>query len=160
MSAGLIVGLVVAAFLCELLVFWAAAALADVPETGWSKFVVVPGSAAVVCAGLALLLCYLLGLTESPLAPDKRTWLYLGVGLVLALTWVIPAILFMPMLSVSMSRSMLIAILQFLLRLFLYVLITAVVLVVLAILQIVKRGETQEGARPDPTPRIVAVARL
>src|SRR5262249_23767322 len=119
MSPGWITGIVVAVLLGEVLVYWAAAALAEAPDTGWGKFLVTPGTSAVICAGLAVLLFYVLGLTESPLAPDKRISLYVGIAGVVALTWIIPALLFGPILSVSFGRSMFIAILQVLLRLFL-----------------------------------------
>lgn len=152
MSAGLIAGIVVAALLAELLLFWAAGALADAPETGWGRFVAVPVSIGVVSGGLIVLCFYFLGVMESPLSPDKRLSLYFAGGLALLLSFIVPAVLFGPFLSVSLPRSALIAVMQFLLRIFLYVLIAAVVFVVLAIIQIMNRAdkETAEGARPRP----------
>ena len=71
------------------------------------------------------------------------------IAVALGVAWAVPAVLYVPLLSVSVGRGMLLSVFQLLLRAFLYVLLAAVVMVVLALVQIFSgtdvRGELPAG---------------
>lgn len=122
--------------LSEIALFWAAASLADLPEMSRIRSLAVPLGVTAACAGLIAGVAWYLGVASAPLAPDHRSSALLAGAIAVALTWVVPAALYAPLLTVSVSRSMFVAVLQLLLRAFLYVLLAAAVLLVLALLQI------------------------
>ena len=66
---------------------------------------------------------------------DWRSLIFQG-ALALGVSWAVPAILYSPLLPVSLGRGMKISIFQALLRAFFYVFFAAVVMVVLAVVQI------------------------
>jgi hypothetical protein len=146
---------------CEVLLFWAAAALADVP-TGWNKTVLVSLAGAVALGIVVTVTHSLLGPFTTPFDSATLPRTLLAAGLVLGLSFVLPAVLYTPLLSVSVNKGMLVSVLQVLLRIFLYVLITAVVMVVLAVLQIARRadaGPASPGAYATGLAGPVLVAR-
>jgi hypothetical protein len=138
----LVGGLTVVAYLVEVVLFWAAAALGDAPELGWGKTFLVSLIATVAWAGVGGGLIWSLG-QGSLLAPDNRLLLVVVGLLAVLVTWIVPGVLYAPLVPVSVPRSMFISVVQVLLRIFLYVLIAAVVMVVLAVLQIVRGGDSR-----------------
>jgi hypothetical protein len=152
----LIIGAVVV-LLLEVALFWAAASLADAPELRWGKTLVIAG--VVTAAWLAIngLIGWYSGLVAAPPTADNWTTAALIGAIALGVTWVVPAILYVPLLPVSIPRSMLLSVLQMLLRAFLYVLLAAVVMVVLAMLQIFT-GTDVRSDLSDPTWSALAFA--
>jgi hypothetical protein len=131
--------LVGVAVLLEVALFWAAAALGDAPPLGWTKRAVVPLLATLALAGVAVGAGW--SLRSVPLLAPENRLLLAGVALLgLLVSWLLPGVLYAPLAPVTVPRGMLIAGVQVLLRVFLYALIAAVVMVVLAVLQIA-RGE-------------------
>lgn len=130
-------GLAAALFvLLEVGLFWAAAALGDAPALGWGKLIPVAVGVAAVWAVLVGVAGWQSGLAQAPLSPENRTTALLVGGISLAVMWAIPAILYAPLVPVSLPRSMRIAVFQVLLRAFAYVLLAAVLMVGLAVAQI------------------------
>jgi hypothetical protein len=148
-------GLFVLIFLVEIALFWASTALGSV-EVNAGKLLAGSFLAALAWAGAAYGVLAFLGRSEQPLlAPENRLPLILGSLAGLAVSWAVPAVLFVPILPVSVPRGMLISVFQLLLRLFLYSLIGAVVMVVLAFLQI-RYGPEKRTEAPTPAPRLAA----
>jgi hypothetical protein len=126
----------------EVALFWAAAALGDAPLLGWKKLLFVSLSATAGCAAVGGAIAWSLR-SVSFLAEENRLLAIAMILLGLLVSWVIPGVLYAPLVPVSIPRGMFIAVLQVLLRIFLYVLIAAVVMVVLAILQIWRDADTR-----------------
>jgi hypothetical protein len=139
---------------CEVLLFWAAAALADVP-TGWDRTFLVALAGAVVSAIVVAGTFTLLPPGAKPFESAALPRTLLAGSTVVGLGLLLPGLLYTPLLSVSINKGMLVSVLQVLLRGFLYVLITAVVMVVLAVLQIARRAD----AGPHPGPAVALTAR-
>jgi hypothetical protein len=131
---------VLIAVLLEVVLFWAAAALGNAPDLKWGKIAFVSLIASVVCGGVCGVIAW--SLRSFPLtAPENRLLLLVVALLGLLVSWVIPGVLYAPLVPVSLPRGMLISVVQVLLRLFLYVLLLAAAMVVLAIVQIVRGPE-------------------
>jgi hypothetical protein len=129
-------GLFVLIFLVEIALFWASTALGSV-ELRAGKLLAGAFLAAAAWVGAGFTVMAVLSRPGQPLlAPEARLPLILGCLTGLLASWAVPAVLFVPILPVSVPRGMLISVFQLLLRLFLYTLIGAVIMVVLAILQI------------------------
>jgi hypothetical protein len=142
--------LVLIAFLLETVLFWAAAALGDAPVLGWGKILLVSLAASVAWAIVLSAIGW--SLRSIPLRENIPLAVVIGL-LALLVTWVIPGILYAPLVPVSISRGMFISVVQVLLRIFLYVLIAAVVMVVLALIQIWTRTDARtEVLAPALTP--------
>jgi hypothetical protein len=136
-----------AAVACEVLLFWAASALADVPA-GWDRTLLVSLAGAVV-SGIVVAGTYaMLGPFARPFESGTLPRTLLAGSMVFGLGLLLPGLLYTPLLSVSVNKGLLVSVLQVLLRAFLYVLITGVVMVVLAVLQIARRAD----AGPSPAP--------
>jgi hypothetical protein len=89
--------------------------------------------------------------------PENRL-LVVVLGLLgLLVTWVIPGVLYAPLVPVSIPRSMFISVVQVLLRIFLYVLIAAVVMVVLAILQIARGSDARSDLWAPALTHLLAI---
>jgi hypothetical protein len=137
-----ITGLVVVVVALEAALFWAAAALGDAPLLGWRKLVLVSLAATAGCAAVGGGIWASLQSVEL-LHPDNRLLAVVIALLGLLISWIIPGVLYAPLVPVSIPRGMFISVLQVLLRIFLYVLILAVVAVVLAVLQIWRGGDSR-----------------
>jgi hypothetical protein len=136
--------------LAEVAVFWAAAALGDVSPMSWVKLLVVVVVVSGLAGGVIALVVWFSGSPDTLLAEDNRLLAVFVAAAALLILWAVPAVLYVPLLSVSIPRSMLIAVFGWLLRGFLYLLITAVVMVVLACIQIYKGGEVRTQAPAPP----------
>jgi hypothetical protein len=137
--------------LAEVAVFWAAASLGDVGPLSWIKLLLVVLGVTALASGIIALVVWFSGSIDTLLAEDNRLLAGFVGAVALLVLWAVPAVLYVPLLSVSIPRSMLIAVFQWLLRGFLYLLITAVVMVVLAGIQIYKGGEIRSQLPSSPT---------
>jgi hypothetical protein len=137
-----------------MLIFKGSLALANVTEPGLPRalLVVLVGSAA---SGLLSYLVYRqLGLAERPeVALDNLTVLWLLVAVLIS--WLVPALLYTPVLSVQWLKGLQIAGVEVLLRGLLAALVAGVVLVVLAAAQVLARRPSQPPkAALDPPPAV------
>lgn len=147
----LTIGLVVV-FLLEIVLFWAASAVTDTPPMSWGKLLLV----VLLVTGLSVVLVGTLGhysgATTAPFDPDNRALALITAGLGLVVLWAVPAVLYPFLASVSIPRAMWLALVQLLLRGFLYVFLAAIFMVGLAVYQIFTATETRpekvELARP------------
>lgn len=142
-------GLTVVLFvLLEVGLFWAAAGLGDAPALGWGKLIVIAVGVAAVWAALVGVAAWQSGLGPAPLSPENRPTALLVGGIGLAVMWAVPAILYAPLVPVSLPRSMRIAVFQVLLRAFAYILLAAVVMVGLAVAQIWTGSDVRAALLP------------
>lgn len=150
--AGAAVGLAV-----SVLLFRASLALADVTEPGLVKSVLVV-LAGIAASGLLSYLVYrLMGLADRPeMALDSATVSWLGAALFLS--WLVPALLYVPALPVRWRKGAQVAGVEVLLRGLLAALVTGVVLVVLAAVQVVGRRPSQPPKAALPPPAAVRAA--
>ena len=130
-------------FLLEIVLFWAAAAVADAPPMGWGKLLVVVLVVTAVSVALVGTLGHYSGATTAPLDPDNRPLALITAGLGLVALWAVPAVLYPFLASVSIPRGMWLSLLQLLLRGFLYAFLAAVFMVGLAVYQIATQTETR-----------------
>jgi hypothetical protein len=141
----------------EIALFWAAAALGDAPLLGWRKILLVSLAATAATAAVGGGIAWSVR-TVPLLDPDYRLLAVVLGLLALLITWVIPGVLYAPLVPVSIPRGMFISVVQVLLRVFLYVLIAAVVMVALAAFQIWRGADSRvevpavRGATPPPQP--------
>src|SRR5437870_5763568 len=82
-------------FLLEIVLFWAASALADVDPMGWGKLVlVVLGVTAISVALVGVIAWYFDKVVKAPLDPEIRPEALMALGLALFASWAIPALLY------------------------------------------------------------------
>src|SRR4051794_30935301 len=124
---GLALGLLV-----QTLVFRAAVALADVPDPGFFRSLLLVTLVAVVCAPPSVFIPHFLGVSGSPEGEGFGPLPALGVALALLLNWAVPALVYVPALTVPLRKGMLVAGLDLSLRALLAALLLGVALVVLA----------------------------
>jgi hypothetical protein len=129
------------------LLFLAGCALADVNGPSFLKALLIYGAAVVVCVPLAGLLLYLEGKYEpnpaALLGPARGA----ALGVWLLATWVVSALIYALALATPYRKGLVIAGTELLLSGLLAALVSAVVLVVLALVQIARH----------PSPRTVVV---
>ena len=152
------VGLLVV-YLLEVVLFWAASAVADAPPIGWGKLFLVVLLVTVLSVGLTAAIGVYSGTMNAPFEPDNRLLALITAGLALVVLWAIPAVIYHILASVSILRGMWLSLLQLLLRGFLYVFIVALVMVVLAVIQIIK-GTDSRAELFDLVGRVVALSVL
>jgi hypothetical protein len=150
-----LLGLLLLVFLLEIALFWASTALGNV-EVGSSKLLVGALLATLGWVGAVAGVWLLVGRPDSLAVPENRSPLLIYSALGLLVSWAVPAALFVPVLPVSVPRGMLVSVFQVLLRLFLYVLIGAVIMVVLAVLQIRYGPERPSGTSSLPAAGVVS----
>src|SRR5262245_14471103 len=129
------VGLFLAILVLEFLLLYGSTVLGNV-DLNFAKWLIGAFIAASVWAGVSYGGYSIYSGLAQPFAPENRLMLAGATAGGLLVAWAIPALLFVPIFPVSIPRGMLISVFQLLLRIFLYVLITAVVMVVLALIQI------------------------
>jgi hypothetical protein len=157
LGSGGILTLILVALVLEVVLFWAAAALGNAPDLGLGRIFVVSLAASLACAVVGGAIAWSLQ-SVALLDPDNHLLAAVIGLLALLVTWVIPGVLYAPLVPVSIPRGMLISVLQVLLRVFLYVLIAAVVMVVLAILQIWRGADSRvEFVAPSLAPLLTLV---
>jgi hypothetical protein len=126
----------------EMVLFWASVALADGPEVKLPKIALMALLVVAACGPLIFLCFRLFGAQDQPLqvVPIWKSWAAGGLSLLVLLA--VPLLLNIPLVPVSIRKGLWVAILQWLLRIFLTSLIVAFVLVVLAVLQILRSNKT------------------
>jgi hypothetical protein len=122
--------------LCEVALFWAAAALGDAPELGFGKTLFVALLVAAGWCGINVAIGWSSGIPAAPLAAENRMTTIAFSLVALGVSWLVSTVLYVPLIPVSIGRSMLISVFQVLLRAFLYVLLIAVIMLILAVVQI------------------------
>ncbi|MGL4551084.1 MAG: hypothetical protein ACRC33_07845 [Gemmataceae bacterium] len=122
----------------EVVLLWAATGLADLPDVRWGRL--IPTGVGVflslVAAGWGI--ASSVGALQTPSATDGRTPALAAAGLTLLAALVLPGLVYPPALPVTVRRGLWVSVIQWLLRLFLYVFILALVMVVIAVVQIVR----------------------
>jgi surface polysaccharide O-acyltransferase-like enzyme len=130
--------------------FQAGCALADVNGPGFLKAFSIYGVAAVVCIPLAVLLLYLAGKYEPDAARLIGPVRGAALGVWLLATWVLSALIFALALAAPYRKGLVIAGMELLLSGLLAALVSAVVLVVLALVQITRNPSPHPAAAPSP----------
>jgi hypothetical protein len=128
--------------------FWAAAALGDVPALGWGKLVLIAVGVAAVWAAVVVGIAWQAEVARAPLVPENRGAALLVAAVSLGVMWAVPAILYAPLVPLSLPRSMRVAVFQVALRAFAYVLVVAVVMVGLAVAQIWSGADVRAALLP------------
>ena len=155
-SVELAIGLVVV-FVLEIVVFWAASAVADAPPMNWGKLLLVVLLVTGLSVGLLGTLDFTFGATKAPLDPENRPFVLMIAALALVGLWAVPAIVYPVLARVSILRGMWLALLQLMLRAFLYVFLIALFMVGLAVYQIFTATEPRAG-RVDPSPQVASIS--
>jgi hypothetical protein len=140
----------------EMVLCWASLALADGPEVKLPKLALLAVSVVAVCGALSVLVFYALVGLSADAAGGEKGWLHWGAAAAasLLLLWLVPAALYVPLVRFSPWKGAWTAGLQWLLRLFLLALIAGFVFVVLAALQIVRRGESSSRPPAEQAPLV------
>jgi len=137
-------------FVLEVALFWASTALGNV-EINAVKLLSGALLAAIFWTGALYTIDRTIYSQPDPLEPERRWVLALVILGSLVVSWVVPALLFVPVLPVSVRRGMVISVFQLLLRLFLYTLVGAIIMVILALLQIRYGPTTPQSSTRAPT---------
>ncbi|MBY0229002.1 MAG: hypothetical protein K2W96_06970 [Gemmataceae bacterium] len=152
-----LVVVVAVGLLAEVALVWASSALADAPDQGLGKLLSVSAGVFLACFAAAVGIAAALNVLHDPLAEERRGAAYAAIGLAILACAVLPTLAYPSLLSVSMGKGAWMGVVQTLLRVFLYVLIIALVMVVLAVLQISRGpGEAPKAEAPAPPPALVA----
>lgn len=122
----------------EVVLLWAAAGLADAPDAPWPRLIGVGIGVFLACFAAACGIAHGFGVLQKPTAGETWTPLITTAALTLAATLVLPAAVYPPALSVSVRRGAWVSVVQWLLRLFLYIFVAALVMVVIAVVQIAR----------------------
>jgi hypothetical protein len=149
----LVLVVLVAFFVFEAGLLWASTALGNV-EVNWGKICLITLVVTAVWATASAAAGYGMNGVRPVLAPDNRLWGGIALAIAVLISWAVPALLYAPLLPVSVPRGMLISVFQVLLRVFLYTLVAAVVMVVLAVLQIRYGPQKTEGPGAAPPARV------
>ena len=126
--------------LAEVGLLWIAAALADAPEQAWAKLVAIGCGVFLAFFAAAVGIAAALGVLHAPFAESHRSTALAAAALAILASALLPALAYPSLLSVSMGRGLWVGVVQALLRVFLYVLLTAIVMVGLAVFQISRGG--------------------
>jgi hypothetical protein len=158
-----LLGLLVLVLLFEIVLFWASVSLADGPETRLPKCALAGALVVAVCLPSIALVFFVFRLWDVWWSGEALAATLCAFGLSLLLAWALPALLYVPLVPVSVAKGMKVAVLQWLLRAFLYALVAAVVFVGLAVAQIIRGGgdATPPAARlAPPVAAVEAFSRL
>jgi hypothetical protein len=131
------VGGLLALFGVGTLLFQAGCALADVPERGYFRALSIYSTAVVLCLPLAAAFIWFVGRYDTD--PDDWFGNLRIVALIasLPLIWLFSAALYALLLAASFRKGLLIAAVELVLMALLAVLVSGVVLVILAVMQII-----------------------
>jgi hypothetical protein len=129
------------------LLFQAGCALADAPERGYFRSLPVSSLAVIVCLPLAVVLVWFAGTYDSDPASSFGTMRIMGLIVALILAWLLSAGIYSLLLAASLKKGLIIAGVELLLMGLLAALVSAVVLVALAVVQVF--------TRPPPPARTV-----
>jgi hypothetical protein len=137
--------------------FQAGCALADTPERGYFRSLPIYSLAVAVCLPLAVALIWFAGTYDSDPAASFGAMRILGLIVALILTWLLSAGIYSLLLAASLKKGLIIAGVELLLMALLAALVSAVVLVILAVVQIFNRPPSPARTLSAPLP-IVRVA--
>lgn len=153
-----LLGLLAIVVLVELATFWAAVSLAEVSPLGWGRFLLTAIVASTAWMLLFAGLSWASGVAAAPLAPENQATAlgFLTAGL--AGLWLVPGLLYAPLLPASLRRSLLVSVYQVLLRGFVYAIILAALMLVLAGLQIYFGIDVRADLRSVPWGHVLTVA--
>jgi len=119
--------------------FQAGCALADAPERGYFRALPIYSAAVLVCLPLAAALVWFAGRYQA----DPKEWFghvrITALVVALLLTWLLSAGIYALLLAASLRKGLLIAGIELLLMVLLAALVSALVMVVLALMQITTR---------------------
>lgn len=141
--AGILLGIAV----CEWIVYWATLAVTDAPEQSLVKTTFGAfGVSAVTVPLLYVFYLYLVTPEESSLGSPALRWVLFFV-LSFTVAFVLPVLVYLPLLPSGVNKSTQVSIVRVLLSIFLYSLLAGVVFVVLAVLQIYRERTVLEPSR-------------
>ena len=144
---GLILLLGVGTFL-----FQAGCALADAPERGYFRSLPISSAAVALCLPLVVALVWFAGTYDSDPAASFGTMRILGLSVALIITWLLSAGIYSLLLAASLKKGLIIAGVELLLMALLAALVSAVVLVILSVVQIFTRPPAPSRTLLAPTP--------
>jgi hypothetical protein len=160
LAVGVGLGLAVG-FVLGTALFRAGCALADVNEPGWLKSFGVYAVAALVCQPAGVALVYFAGRYDTDPSASFGPVRAAGVAAAILLSWLLAAVLYAFLLPASLKKGLLVSAFERILGALLGVLVSAVVLVALAVAQIVTRPEVQKtGQGPPPQATCAACAQV
>jgi hypothetical protein len=130
--------LIVVGCLLEIALLWAASGLMEAPETGLVKLAAIALGVFLACFAITVAVAYGFGVLQAPLAVEKRGSSLAALSVSLLIALIAPGFLYPSLLSINLRKGIWVSVLQWLLRGFLYILILAVIMVVLAVWQILR----------------------
>ena len=139
------------------LLFYAGCALADVANPSLGRSLLAVGLALLVCLPAGGALVWLLGSYDTDPNVLFGPMRILGITLALLVTWVLSGVLYKFLLTAPYRKGLFISAVELLLGALLSALVTAVVLVILAAVQIARSKD--RAALPPPAP-VAADTRL
>ncbi len=139
--------------------FQAGCALADVPERGYFRSLPIYSATLVICLPLAAVLVWYAGRYDADPGDSFGGMRLAALAASLMLTWMLSAVIYTLLLSASLQKGLLIAGVELLLMTLLAALLSAIVLVVLAFVQIVTRPPpVKTDLTPLPVVRVLTPA--
>jgi len=128
--------------------FQAGCALADVPDRGYFRALWIYSATVVVCLPLSAALIWFAGRYDADPNDWFGIWHLAAAGGALLLSWVVSAGIYSWYLAASLRKGLLIAALELLLIALSATLVAAIVLVVLAAIQISTKTPTKSDREP------------
>lgn len=132
--------LIVVGCILEIALLWAASGLMETPEMSLLKLAAVSFGIFLACFVVAVGVAYGFGVLQTPLALDNRGRAVGALVVSLVVSLVAPGFVYPSLLATNLRKGIWVSVLQWLLRVFLYILVVAVVMVVLAVWQILRGG--------------------
>ncbi|MFQ3593417.1 MAG: hypothetical protein SNJ82_09570 [Gemmataceae bacterium] len=125
-------------WILEIALLWAATGLMEAPETGLLKLAAISLGVFLSCFALSVGVAYSFGVLFNPLALDHRGKAVAALAISQLIALVAPGLLYPSLFAINLRKGIWVSVLQWLLRIFLYILIVAVLMVVLAVWQILR----------------------
>ena len=132
--------LIVVGGILEIALLWAASGLMETPEMGLLKLLAVSFGVFLACFAVTMGVAYGFGVLQSPLAVDNRGKAIGALAVSLFISLIALGFIYPSLLNTTLRKGIWVSVLQWLLRVFLYILVVAVVMVVLAVWQILRGG--------------------
>ena len=148
------------AWVVTTLLFLAGCALADVPPPSLVKAGGVVAAALAVCVPLGWVAMHFLGKQDADPSVILGPMRILALGLSLLASWVVSAVLYALFLAAPYTKGLVIAAVELLLGTLLTALLSGVVLVVLALVQIGRKPEPPRTPKVEPPPKALLAPAL
>ncbi len=132
--------------------FQAGCALADAPERGYFRSLPIYAVTVAICLPLAVALVWFAGTYDSDPAASFGAMRIIGLSVALILTWLLSAGIYSLLLAAPLKKGLAIAGVELLLMALLAALASAIVLVVLAVVQISLRPPAPARTSLAPLP--------